>query len=212
MLAVNKDVVTYQTTVGASSSSSAFTGMGMGGGSNKGAGSIMVKLKSNSNVDACIEILKNQIKVNDGNARINILEANPSGGGMGSNSISVSITGNDINKIKESATLLTKSFQSVEGLDKVINNLGVSKPEILVNVDQKKSSSYGLSTDDVLKFVQAMVNDSPVTTIEDGNNSMSVLLGVKANPITKADDIGALVIKPGVRISDVATINEVLGL
>jgi len=211
LLAKDSDVSSYQTTVGTSTSDP--MAMMMGGG---GSDSIMIQLKKTSKVDEVIKRLKDQILPNAGKATFDISQANPNTGGSGStNNIEVQVTGSDFEKIKESTKILTKELASVQGLDKVTNNISESKLEIAINVDQKKASEKSLSAAQVGMAVRELLNDNTVTTMTVDKNAMEVRLGLKLDSMNKLEDIKSIELASptggAVKISDVADVTEVPG-
>lgn len=211
LLAKDNDVQSYQTTVGTSTADP--MAMMMGGG---GSDSIMIQLKKTSKVDEVIKRLKDEMLPNAGKATFDISQTNPNTGGSGStNNIEVQITGSDFEKIKESTKILTKELASVQGLDKVSNNISESKLEIAINVDQKKASEKSLSAAQVGMAVRELLNDNSVTTMVVDKNTMEVRLGLKLDSINKLEDIKSIeLVSPtggAVRISDVAEVTEVPG-
>jgi multidrug efflux pump subunit AcrB len=211
ILAENKDVGIFQTTLGTSGS----LGIMSGGGS-QSSGNIKVKLHESANVDEVVKDLTNKFKVKADKAKIDVVQTNLSGGSMeGSNNIEVVVKGNDIKKIKESAILLTKELSAIKGLDRVSNNLSESKPEIAINVDQTKASSFGLSAAQVGLTLRELLNDKTVTTIVVDKSTMDVRMGLKLEQLERIEEIGAIEIQSPlgsfIKISEIAEVKEVPG-
>lgn len=208
VLSEDKDIWIYQTTLGSNGSLGV-----MSGGGSQSSGSIKIKLYERANVDEVVKDLKNKLSSNAGKAKIDVVQTNLSGGGMeGSNTIEVVVKGSDIKKIKESAILLTKELSKIKGLDRVSNNLSESKPEIAVNVDQKKASSLGLSAAQVGMTLRDLLNDKAVTTLSVDKNTLDVRMGLKLDKINKLEDIGEIEVQSPlgnfIKISDIAEVKE----
>lgn len=211
ILSKDTSVLSYQTTVTSANVSNPMSALMA-----QSPGSISVKLKDNTNVDAEIKQLKNEIISTVDKAVIDIKQAqDQQGGGGSSNNIEVMVTGDNIDKIKQAAILLTKELASVQGLENISNNLSLSKPEIAIKVDQKKASKYGLSAAQAGVTIRELLNDSTVTSINVDNKMTEVHLGIKTDPYNKMDDIRSIELQSpmgiSVKLSDIAEVSEVPG-
>lgn len=210
MLANDKEIIMFQTTLGSSDNSNPFAGT-----NGQNSGSILLRLTDDSNVDLVLKQIRDQIIPNAGKANINVVQTNPSRGGGSNNNIEVLVTGHNIDQIKQSAELLTKELSSVQGLDNISNNLSKSKPEIAINIDQKKASENGLSAAQVGMTLRELLNDKAITTVTLNNKTTDVKMGLKLDPVKKLEDIKSIeLLSPtgsSIKISDIAEVKEVPG-
>ena len=211
ILSKEKTVDIFQTTLGSTGSLGIMNGAG-----SQSSGEIKVKLINSANVDEVVKDLNEKLFPIADKAKLDVVQTNLSGGGMqGSNTIEVVVKGSDIKKIKEAAISLTNELSKMKGLDRVSNNLSESKPEIEINVDQKKASSLGLSAYTVGMTVRGLLNDNAVSTIVIDNKTLDVRLGIKLDKVNNITDIGDIEVQSPmgnyVKISEVSDIKEAPG-
>lgn len=208
-LAKDRDTRYYQTTVGAS------TGVSVSGGV-KGANtaSVFVRLNDGTDVDAKVAAWRRELAPLGPTDAIKVA---PGGGitSSSSNQLDLQVTGDDFGRVKEAAAKLTSDLAKVDGLAPASNNLGASKPEILVTVDQAKAAKEALSAAQVAGAVRNLLAYTTATQMTVDNRKMDVKLGIAFDPLTKVSDLGATeILNPlgnGVRLDKVATIRQVEG-
>jgi len=205
-----KNIEKYQTTIGSSTDDAVSVLM------NNGSGNILAQLKTGSNVDSVIKSLEKKVPSKSGKGKFTIQQANPNSSSTSNvNSIEINVMGNNSEKIKNTAKLLTTELKKIKGLEQVTNNVAESKPEIAVNVDQKKSTMYGLSAAQVGMTVRELLNDSKISNIVVENNNLEVKLGLKIDPFKKVKDIEEIPLTSPmgstVKIKDIADVSELPG-
>ncbi|MDO8962903.1 MAG: efflux RND transporter permease subunit [Coriobacteriia bacterium] len=209
-LAKDSETRYYQTTVGAP------TGNVNVQGGVKGANtaSVFVRLNDGSDIDSKIVAWRKQFaQLGPADA----IKVSPGGGfsSSSSNQLDLQVTGADFEAVKKAAATLTKDLAQVEGLDPASNNIGTSKPEILVEVDQAKAAKEALSAAQVAGGVRNLLSYTAATQMTVDNRKMDVKLGVKFDPLTEVADLGATeILNPmgtAVRLDKIATVRQVEG-
>lgn len=208
-LAKDRDTRYYQTTVGAS------TGVSVSGGV-KGANtaSVFVRLNDGTDVDTKVAAWRRELAPL---GPTDAIKVSPGGGitSSSSNQLDLQVTGDDFGQVKSAAAKLTRDLAKIDGLAPASNNLGASKPEILVTVDQAKAAKEALSAAQVAGAVRNLLAYTTATQMTVDNRKMDVKLGIAFDPLTKVSDLGATeILNPlgnGVRLDKVATIRQVEG-
>jgi HAE1 family hydrophobic/amphiphilic exporter-1 len=210
MLANEKNIDFYQTTIGSAKGSLNTTGKISGTNS----GTIFVKLSDTANVDAIVKKLQKKVNplIND-KAKIQVAQMNPNGGS--NNNVEVTVTGSNLEEVKAATNKLTNQFKKIKDVSDIQNNLSESKPQININVKKDAAAAEGLTTAQIMGSVQQLLTDQKVTSYKAGKDQVDVSLGLKIESPTKIEDISSLEIKTQMgktlHLSDVADIQEVQG-
>lgn len=200
----------YQTTVGQPSGQINVQG-GVKGGN---TASIFVRLKDGSDVNAKVVAWRAELGAFGPKDSVKVA---PGGGfsSSSSNQLDIQVTGADFAKVKDVAARLTDRLATVDGLAPASNNLGASKPEILITVDQTKAAKEALSAAQVAGSVRNLLAYQAVTQMTVDARKMDVKLGVKLDPLTQVSDLGATeVLNPmgtAVRLDKIAKVEQVEG-
>ncbi|HSK48718.1 MAG TPA: efflux RND transporter permease subunit [Coriobacteriia bacterium] len=173
VLADTKDVDFYQSTVGASSSSMSMDGNL--GGTNKA--SLFVRLDSEADTDGLMKALREKTDVyqTDG-AKITFAAVSSAGG---SGALEVIVTGKDLGAIRTASDQLVTKLKGVEDLENVSSNLGVSRPQIVVDVDEAKAAKYGLNAAMIAGTVRGLVAEQKVGSIKIDDQPTEVMYTTK---------------------------------
>ncbi len=160
MLDAEKSVNFHQATVGASSSSVSMS-EGMGG-TNKAA--MFVRLDENADTDAVLKRLRAKAEPLLVDGTKVIFSAVSTAGGSGD--LEVLVTGDSLPAIREASDRVTAALKTVPNLENVSSNLGTSRPQIVVDVDETKAAKYGLNAAMVAGTVRGLVAEQKAGTIK----------------------------------------------
>ncbi|MGE5683110.1 MAG: efflux RND transporter permease subunit [Bacillota bacterium] len=144
-------------------------------------------------------------------------------GGPGSNDkpVTLSVRGEDINKIKTYSDKLYDIMKSTPGAVDVETSLEASKPEVRVRIDRDKASDLGVNAFSVASAVRNMVDGYVATKYQDGNEQYDVRVRLQEQNRRSIADIQNLNVmsnkqgphgeKINVRLGDIATVFEGVG-
>ncbi|MCU7666787.1 efflux RND transporter permease subunit [Bacillus thuringiensis] len=206
----DKDITMFQTTIGTPKGN--VNPFGSIGGSN--SGSIFLELKKDADVDKVVKHLRKELITKNDKAKISVTQTSP-GGDSGSSKIEVVVKGTDIESIKKGARLITKELKKVDGLDNVTNNINESKPEISIEVNQKKASKQGLSTAQIGGTIRDLLGTNQVGSMTVNKEDLNIQMGLKLDPVKKLNDIKELsfttALGEKIELQQIATVKEVPG-
>ena len=144
-------------------------------------------------------------------------------GGPGGNDkpLTLSVRGEDINKLSKLADKVEAIVRSTPGTVDVDNSLETSKPEINLNIDREKSSDLGVNPLLIASSVRAMVDGAVSTQFQEGDEQYDVRVRLKKGDRTNLRTISSLSIKSNkkgadgsnliIPIRDVANIQQGVG-
>jgi multidrug efflux pump subunit AcrB len=161
--------------------------------------------------------IRNEAKLIAG-AKISMLEQ----GGPGGNEkpVTLSIRGEDLNRLEKIADKVEAIVKSTSGAVDVENSLELSKPEIRINIDRDKASDLGVNPYLIASTIRAMVDGNVATQYQEGDEQIDVRVRLKKEDRTKINDLTTLTVKSNkklgeldflVPVSDVATITQDAG-
>ena len=154
------EVYTRYTSVGSS-------GNYLASGSETDKATIYVELvdrsKRDKNVDTIAEEIRNNL-VNVAGAKIevNTMDATSSSGSTGG-PINVQIRGDDLQQLQSLSTQIANIVKSVPGTREVSSSVADGNPEIQVQIDRLRASSYGLTPMQVASEVRNAMNGTVAT-------------------------------------------------
>ena len=143
-------------------------------------------------------------------------------GGPGGNDkpISISVRGDDQNKLTILADKVENIIKSTKGTVDVTNSLELSKPEVRIKVNREKASDLGINPLLLASTVRALVDGFVATQFQEGDEQVDVRVRLKQDNRTDLNDINMLTVKSTKKIgnqdflvplSDVADISQGLG-
>jgi HAE1 family hydrophobic/amphiphilic exporter-1 len=143
-------------------------------------------------------------------------------GGPGGNDkpISISVRGDDQNKLTILADKVENIVKLTKGTVDIGNSLELSKPEVRLTIDREKASDLGINPLVLASSVRAMVDGYVATQFQEGDDQIDVRVRLKKDNRTNLNDLNMLTIKSNkkignqdflVPISDVADISQGLG-
>jgi HAE1 family hydrophobic/amphiphilic exporter-1 len=87
---------------------------------------------------------------------------------------------------------VTSAIKGVDGLENVSSNLGVSRPQIVVNVNQAKAAKYGLNAAMVAGTVRGLVAEQKAGTVKLDGQSTDVMYSLALNSKDRAAKLKSL--------------------
>jgi len=145
-------------------------------------------------------------------------------GGPGGNQkpITMSVRGEDLDKISAYAEKVEAIVRGTKGTVDVENSLQTSKPEVKLQIDREKASDLGVSPYDIASSVRAMVDGYVATKYQEGDEQYDVRVRLKKQDRLNIADISGLMLKSTKKakdgsaimlpVTDVAKVNEGVGL
>jgi HAE1 family hydrophobic/amphiphilic exporter-1 len=143
-------------------------------------------------------------------------------GGPGGNDkpVTMSVRGEDINKLKEIAEKVEAIVKSTTGTVDVENSLQLSKPELRISIDREKASDLAVNPFLIASSVRSMVDGYVATRFQEGDEQIDVRVRLKKEFRTNMNDLLNLTVKSNKKIygadflvplSDIATIEQSSG-
>ncbi|PKQ16694.1 MAG: AcrB/AcrD/AcrF family protein [Actinobacteria bacterium HGW-Actinobacteria-7] len=201
-----KEVELYQSTVGDSNSAvSMSTSLG---GSNKAL--TFVKLDSTANSDAVVKRLKAKTsRFEAGGTQIAYQMVNSSGT---SSQLDIVITGDKMADIRKASAQIEGVMNGFPGLENVSSNLGVSRKQLVVSVDEHKAAKYGMNAAMVAGTVRGYVADQKAGTIKIDGKVTDVVYAFALNNVNKATEMSGLKLSTplgkSIRLDKIAKVKE----
>ncbi|MBO4274705.1 efflux RND transporter permease subunit [Microbispora triticiradicis] len=181
VLAADKDVKSYQVTVGGGNR---FLG-GLGGTADRA--SYSVTLEEGVDTPVLEERLRERLKGMTGIGDVTV--GGNGGGGFNSDQVQVIVQGSDQDALKTAAASVRDAMTGVGGLRDVTSNLEDSIPRVEVHVDREKAAARGLTEAAVGQLVAQAFRGAPVGSIDvDGRSSDVILRGAGDAP----EDLAAI--------------------
>lgn len=204
-------------TIGAMQNSSSMSLMG--GGDNKSI-SLYVILKDDKKLSSKEVGKLIEDKTKDLNCEINVSTSTMDMSALGGSGISLSIEGDDLDKIKEIANDIADIISKVDGAIEVSNGQEDTSLETRITVDKNKAMEYGLTVAQVYQAVAQEISlETTSTSLSINSSNYPVIIAKDSNNTLKRDNIKELEIKgtkngneEKVALSEIATISEENGL
>lgn len=208
ILAAIPEVKTVQDTVGSNKSQ-----MGMNfniQGSDEAK--YMIVLDNQADVDQTISKIRSQLQSLEKRGTrffVNALTTTAP-----SDTVEVIVNGPNLAAISQAATLITDEIRNIPDLVNVTNNLAVVKPEISIHVNAEKAGEQGYSPIMVAGLIRSMLTNTSVTSIENNNQTVNVMLSLKQDDLNSLEKISNLElpgIKGNIKLSEIAEIQKAPG-
>ena len=199
---------------------SVFSSIGLGSRGQVNSGFISVRLKEkNKRSLTQVEIMnKMGIDLN----QLSGVKAFPSGvsfaGGRRSEKLQFSITGPSINKVATLSDELLIKLSENEGLGRIDLNLQLNLPQIILDIDRERASSFGISAADIAEAISVLSNGLDVARFNDepgDGQRYDIRLKAKDGSFEQLNDLNKIYLrsKSGklVRLDTIASFKEELG-
>lgn len=146
------------------------------GGSNEAT--VQVKLPEVTERDYTIEDAMEKIRIitkDIPGATITVRDANSQNMGSGS-PVELTISGDDLEVLKQLGDLVTDAVAGIEGIRNVTNTMEDSRQEILVHVDREQAALYGLSQQQILSAVRTAFDGMVIGKVRTGDDEIDIRL------------------------------------
>jgi len=111
-----------------------------------------------------VEEVRNSVK-NIAGADIKVTEISTNFGGLlGGSSVSIQISGPDLDKLEEISKDVVQIVSATKGTRQVESSISEGRPEAQIYVNRDKASSYGLSTTQIASVIRTAVEGRVATT------------------------------------------------
>ncbi len=169
----------------------------IGGGNNPvTTASILVKLvnkkERNKSDKQLMDLLRADVKFLPG-ASIGFQV--PGGPGGSQKPVTLSIRGEDINKLSAIADKVENMVRETKGCVDIENSLETSKPEVRLLIDREKASDLGVNPYLIASTVRAMVDGYVATQYQEGDEQYDVRVRLDKNYRANISDISDLMLK-----------------
>ncbi len=169
----------------------------IGGGNNPvTTANILVKLvnKKDRNISdkELMDILRSDVKFLPG---ANIGFQMPGGPGGSQKPVTLSIRGEDINKLSLIADQVENIVRGTKGCVDIENSLETSKPEVRLLIDREKASDLGVNPFLIASTVRSMVDGIVATKYQEGDEQYDVRVRLNKSYRSNVSDISDLMLK-----------------
>ncbi|MFZ5596064.1 MAG: efflux RND transporter permease subunit [Bacillota bacterium] len=149
----------------------------LGGGTPELA-TVQIKLKPlqerSVSTEQMVEKLRNQLNDIPG-AKFTVQVSDQSGMSAGA-PISVRITGDDLNVLKDLGGIVENEVKSVQGTRNVTSSIEKAKPELQVLIDRQRAGQYGITVGQVLAAARTAFDGQVISKVRTGNDEIDVRL------------------------------------
>ncbi len=194
-----------------------FARVGGGGGGGRGGGSASInynlvdKEERSRSTDEIVAETKQKVK-NIAGAEIAVSASSNAMGSMGGGSaLSLKITGEETDTLKEISDDLIDLISSIDGATEVESSLDDAVPEGNIVINRAKAAKYGLSTSDIANTVSTAVSGSTATTYKIDGTEIDVVVKYPQDRIKYINDLNSLNITTAqgavIPITEVADLN-----
>ncbi|MHC0039530.1 efflux RND transporter permease subunit [Pseudoneobacillus sp. C159] len=152
---------------------------------------------------------REKLKAFEDQAEIALSPIGITGGG---GSFMLIVEGGNAKDLETAGNMIVKAIDDVEGLTNVKTNLSGVKPQLNIEVDEKKAAENGLNPIMVSAFIRNLISGENITNIQVDEQTTSLTLSVKTDELstTKAilDQTMTNLLGNGIKLSDVASLTE----
>jgi hydrophobic/amphiphilic exporter-1 (mainly G- bacteria), HAE1 family len=103
--------------------------------------------------------------------------------------ITLLVKGNNMEDIQKTTEDLTAILEEVPGSRDVKNSIGILNPEIQINVDKKKASSFGLDNQSIAFSIRNVLNDLNATKYRINQDEIDVIIKTQDDSLNTINDI-----------------------
>ncbi len=167
-----KEIDTVFSNVGSS-------GMFSIGSAGTNAATITVALKDLDQRDRSTDLVADEVRglvKNIPGAEIGIEVSSSGMGGGGNAPISISIKGDDLDKLKEVGDDFVDIVESVKGTREVSSSMEKGIPEVRVKINRKNASQYGLNAAQIAQSIKGIVSGKTATRYKYAGDEIDVVV------------------------------------
>lgn len=165
--------------------------------------------------DVAEEIRNITGKMPGAEVKVNTVSSMDLGGGGLLKPISISIKGDDFDRLKQISDEVVAIVKAVPGTREVESSMESGKPELDIKIDRDKAALYGLSTAQIAQAVNSAVAGTTATKYKVGGDEIDVVIKVEENLIDDIEKVRNLLIpNPSgalITLGDVASVEKSIG-
>ncbi|HUU28154.1 MAG TPA: efflux RND transporter permease subunit [archaeon] len=187
-------------------------------GSNNGVMFMHLKPRSERKLsaDQIIQQLRPKLAMVPG---INVFLQNPPpiriGGTLTKSQYQFSLQGADTEELYHYAQVMEQRMRSIPGLQDVTSDLQITNPQVNVNIDRDKASSFGVTAEQIEMALFSAYGSRQVSTIYAPHNTYKVIMELEPEYKLGPEALSMLYVRSGngklVPLDAVATLNQGLG-
>jgi len=123
------------------------------------------------------------------------------------------VSGSDYGGVAATAGRLTESLRTIPELENIDNDIAESEPELLVQVDPAKASSFELTAEEVSQEVRELLVGIDLGPVHIDGESADLVMKVGSQPAVPMEAVGQLVLGGfgGPRLDDIADVGVAQG-
>ncbi len=197
-------------TVGTTSS----TGLMMSSMSSNSSQTIYIVEEENANQKQIVNDIHNNLSKMEG-FNYEISTSNMDLSALGSSGISIKLYGDDLDVLRDSAIMLGKELEKIEGIAQVEDGQAELAKELRIVVNKNSAMEHGLTVAQVyMDLAGKLTTQTNSTTISLDNKSYPIVI-VTAEEKINVNDLSEYMIETDngdVRLSDIATFNDDAGM
>lgn len=124
--------------------------------------------------------------------------------------INIEISGDEFDQLVD----ITNRFQKfiadkeIEGIEELKSDLQVNKPEILIDVDEVKANSYGISNSMIGGTIRTAMLGSPISTFREGEDEYDIRLRLQEDDRTNITDLMNMTIPTSRGMIPISAVSE----
>jgi hydrophobic/amphiphilic exporter-1 (mainly G- bacteria), HAE1 family len=197
-----------------------FSSIGLGSQGQVNSGYISVRLKSKSERSLSqVEIMKQMKKKFNSLSGVRAFPAGVSiAGGQRSEKLQFSLIGPSIERVAELAAQLHEELSENLEMGKIDLDLQLNLPQVIVDIDRERASSFGISARDIAESISVLSNGYDVAKFNDypgDGQRYDIRLKAVSGSFNQIDDLNKIYIrsKSGglVRLDSIAKFHQELG-
>lgn len=172
--------------------------MGMSAGGSSDAGSItaygVLKADVTKKSDEITQSITNDLSKIDGEVMISGGSASSMTALLGDGSVQITLYGDDLETLKETATDMAEKLKTVDGIEETNSGVGATSPEIKVTVDKEKATEKGLTVAQIYQQVaSALSTEKTSTTLTNDNGTdIDVVVVKDEKQQVSSDKVGSI--------------------
>jgi HAE1 family hydrophobic/amphiphilic exporter-1 len=195
--------------------------MGQSSGTNvvTAGAKLISKTKRKRSVNEVAQDLRNKIKRIPGVLKIDVSTGNPIGRlitGMGGKAIQIEIIGHSFGDTDAAAAEIKEALENIPGVVDVEISREFRQPELKIEIDREKASSFGLNMDIIANSLKTYIAGSTATKYREKGKTYDVYVRLEEASRKEIEDIENLtIVSPltlkQIRLSNIARIHEGFG-
>ncbi|NLZ28383.1 MAG: efflux RND transporter permease subunit [Firmicutes bacterium] len=129
--------------------------------------------------------------------------------------LELDIEGESLEEVRDLSAVVAKKLETLPTLTDVKSLMEENRPEIHINIDQKKALEKGVTTFQIAMAIRQAIQGVTVTNLEIDNNLYSLIVGYKEDELSTTEELEKISVQTmtgsHVRLKDVATLGDSFG-